>query len=118
MRNVFIFALNTDNETLERKLADKVSRGHVVGKATGVYKGETETSWIVEAAYTPLNVLLELAELYNQDCIAYINRDGVMQWIQPDWKVYTLGKVSEVSEEVALEQDGCTVYNNRYYTVL
>ena len=85
-------------------------------KASGVYKGSSEKSFIVLPRNSAeINVLKEFAfKNFNQESILFQDKSGDTFLIYSDGKKETIGRLKKVSSKLNL--DSYTVLNGEIYT--
>ena len=85
--------------------------------AKGVYKGQAEDSFVVVLRdNAELETLKDFAfKCFNQESILYQDANGEAYLIYQDGKTEQLGRLEQVSEELARKNDSYTEMDGRFY---
>lgn len=88
--------------------------------AKGVYKGRAEDSFVVVLKdNAELETLKDFAfKSFNQESILYQDANGEAYLIYQDGKAEQLGRLEQVSEELARKNDAYTEMDGKFYAVV
>lgn len=83
----------------------------------GVYKGTSETSFLIECrSHNSIFDLLEKAWQFNQECVLVMQNNGTAASLNyPDGRRVVLGDFKPTLKLKALQQDVYTILNGEYY---
>lgn len=100
--------------TLEGMLEDI---GLPFERATGVYKGQREASFVVIVRdETDIDILKGFAfNNFNQEAVLLQDANQEAHLIFRNGSSERLGRLEQVSEEIAMSQDSFTLLNDSYY---
>ena len=100
--------------TLEGMLEDI---GLPFERATGVYKGQREASFVVIVRdETDIDILKGFAfNNFNQEAVLLQDSNQEAHLIFRNGSSERLGRLEQVSEEIAMSQDSFTLLNDSYY---
>lgn len=87
-------------------------------KATGVYKGSKENSFVVIVNdQADINTLANFAfKSFGQESILHQDSNQLARLVYSDGKMETLGKLVQVSKELAETLDNYTLMEDKFYT--
>ena len=96
LRPFYIFALNTNDAKEPHILLDKGLNTKQFKTLQGSYKGQVETSYLVDADFQ--GIVWDLAREYNQESILYVdeNRNAYLEYLA-DGRIEKLGKFQAIT---------------------
>lgn len=109
-------AENMRRQRLLRAMLDDLNMPYMLG--VGKYRGESEGSILVRVGSDEeLQVLGNIAFLnFSQESILEIACDNTSFLLYPNKEEY-IGKWREVTENIAIDKDAYSCYNDRYFIV-
>ena len=87
-------------------------------RATGVYKGSKENSFVVVVNdQADIDTLANFAFLsFGQESILHQDSNQLARLVYADGRMETLGKLTQVSKELAETLDNYTIMEGKFYT--
>jgi hypothetical protein len=116
LRPFYIFALNTNNDKESHVLLNEGLTNTQFKTLQGMYKGEKETSYLVDADFE--NVAVKLAEEYNQESILYVDETRDAFLLFKSGERQKLGKWQEIKNIAGLDAYTIDISTGRVYAAL